>query len=282
MDNSFWFIILVIFFSSLFIYTILKEKSWKVLILYTFMTGLTYTVEVFIEIFFNAYNYYPHILKNSYFDNMLGAMASNMFSIPMSSVFIAILSPSLVTVVIFILLLLGIEILFLALGIYSHNWWNIMFTAIGVFGAFIISIFWYKKLNQHLNLFYRWATIFFSGFMIHTTILFIPVALLNAYLYQVNWFNDPFRDHTAFGSILIWVLTFLYTFVVIHMPKRYSILAVVIAVTVDFILYRSGILQIYDPFSFIYIIILRVIVILILIRMNHYLIQRTTEPFVYR
>jgi len=141
--NTIWYVLLGV--STIFeiIFSIIKAKRRKfVFAFYMSLVGAVLFFETIIFIVFRAYNYYPMIILTSPFDDALAGSLFSQFSVPATALLVAVLNLKYY----WILILAGIygliEELFLALGIYSHNWYRTWMTVVS-----LIIYFWWAKKN---------------------------------------------------------------------------------------------------------------------------------------
>jgi hypothetical protein len=196
MASAIWFLILAVLSLFLKIYTIWREKNPKVLALQFCMSGISGYFESVVFIWLQSYHYYPHILKNPYYDNTLGAYFSQVFYVSSVAVFIAAFHLEYGWILFFTGMFVGIEYLFLALGIYEVNWWRPAYTAVGLFIYFWIARKLYDSLLQASSRFIRLISLNFINYILYANLLVIPV-LAGHYHFAVGWFDDPARATIA-------------------------------------------------------------------------------------
>ncbi|MNP37294.1 hypothetical protein D3C76_1307360 [compost metagenome] len=90
--------------------------------------GMIYVFEYVILVCLHSYTYYPHILSDPYMDSMMGAFISNFLTVPTVGLIMVIYRLRFRWTVIFAMLMIGIEWLFLKLGIYKHEWWRLSYS----------------------------------------------------------------------------------------------------------------------------------------------------------
>lgn len=212
--NAYWYIGLVIPHILMLIFTFVKTKNSRVFLLYISIVGLGFIIEAVIYNLFDSYRYYPKIFKhNPSYDSNLGAVASNVFSLPIVATFIAVFRKNWIWMLFFVALFHGIEWLFLRLHIYSHNWWNTWFTSIGLPFYFIFAKVIYRQLLKPMRGLLHTLTLFliigpFSG-MFHI----MPIMLFSNRYYQLGLFENRYQDTTAFAAIYYLSATTLFVLV---------------------------------------------------------------------
>lgn len=274
MPNAFWYGVLIAASIIIIIFTLHKTKDKKVIALYTFISGLIYCFEYVVLILFNSYVYYPHLLKNAYFDSLVGAIVSNAFAVPMSAVFIAAVKPKWKWILFITLIFLMIESWFLKIEIYSHNWWRLLYTAMGLICCFLISVKWYSKLTAKITWVVRFITIYFSGILIQSSIVFILVALLDLYHYEIGWFENESQDHIAFVTAYIMFLSsILSSLATFELKWLWKIIILIPTLLFDYLLFWFGILNLSAGWSLWYFIFIRLFFLVLLVSINDNLLS---------
>lgn len=244
--NSWWYLGLGILSLILLIYTCFKKNWGRCLLLFMIMIGLGYIIEAIIYNFLHSYQYYPKFIKHSsFYDSNLGAIASNAFALPVAATFIATFRKNWFWILAITGIFAGIEWLFLELHIYTHNWWKIGYTALGLPFYFTMAKVLYQKILFPL-----------SGFM-HSIILFLitgtlsgdlhifPIMFFSNRYYEIGWFKNQAQDTTAFAAIFYLSASFFYVWVAkFHWKNKWIkyVLTVFCMFTVNIILQKVGIL----------------------------------------
>ncbi|WP_144555357.1 hypothetical protein [Bacillus sp. X1(2014)] len=186
----------------LLIYVCYKKGVRRSLLLFLAMVGLGYMIEAVIYNLLGSYQYYPKILKHDrIYDSNMGAIASNALALPVSATFIALFRKSWLWIVSFIGLFAGIEWLFLELHIYSHHWWKIGYTSLGLPFYFLSAKFLLKKMDfpikgkLHSFILFLIVGTFTGSFHI------LPIMLFTNRYYHLGWWTNQSKDTTAFGAI---------------------------------------------------------------------------------
>lgn len=242
--NSYLYISLMVISACFFIFTLWKKRDAKLLVLYMCMAGLTYSYEYIIFVWLESYNYYPQILDIPYYDSIFGAVASNGFTIPVLTVMIAAFGVGWVGRIILAVLLMGVEVLFIQLGVYEHYWYKTIFTGIGILIAFVIADFWLQKLRSDMSRLVRFVSLFMSAYFIKASVNFISSNIFQAFIYSVGWMEDPYRDSTAFITILNMFGGFVIALIVTYRLKWPWMIAALLFLTgIDYMLLRLEVLQ---------------------------------------
>lgn len=257
--NSYWYIGLGVFSLLLLVYVCYKKGTVLTLLVFLAMVQCAYIIETVIYIFGESYQYYPHFIKHSvYYDSNLGALASNLFIVPVLATLIATFRLNKLWSIFFTALLTVIEVLFVKLHIYIQYWWKTWYTTLGLFFVYFpLAKVIYKKILQPLKGRIHSLILFLCAAPILGTVHIMPIMCLYNRGYQVGWFKDPAHDTTAFASIYYLCIAILLV-VLVKLKWKYrwlkyiSLLAVLSIVT--FFLVKVGILHSYiwwDPWYYI-------------------------------
>jgi hypothetical protein len=98
----------------------------------------------------------------------------------------------------------GIEYLFLSLGIYKLNWWRPEYTAVGLVIYFWMAKKWYRFLLQPSSRFMRWSSLFCMNYGNYALIMAIPT-ILERFQLVGGWFDNAVRDTIAVIIIILLV-----------------------------------------------------------------------------
>lgn len=165
---------MLIIHSSLLGYSFYKTKNKKQL--FTLLMadiGFAYLLEYVVLNVFHAYTYKPKIIKKNFFDNVFGAILSQGIFVPFTAVFSTFMKIGWVGK-----LLLGgiyfslVELLFLKLKVYKHNWWRTIYTLILIPLYFNISD-WWNILLEKKNPVVRFISLFFMILVTEANLLFL-------------------------------------------------------------------------------------------------------------
>jgi hypothetical protein len=265
MPNFIWYGFLPILSIFLFIYTLWKVRNKKIFALYTFISGLTYLFEYFILVIFKAYEYHPNILKNSYNDGIIGAIVSNVFVVPMTSVFVGAFQLSWKWMVFITGIVLFIEELFIYLGIYKLFWWKPVYTGVGLIIWYLIAKKLYPKLKGDLSLIIRFIILYFTNVLIQATLIFGLTVFFDVYHYEIGWFQNKTRDHIAFKNAYVFFLSLIFTpLVTFNIKWTWKIIVILLITPLDCLFLKFGILHLSTNWSFVHFILLRIAIVLIL------------------
>ena len=208
MKNTFWthtswYIMLALTSAAalFFIYRKASQRA-KTFAFYFAVLGFTYSLEVLLLLVFNAYTYYPMIFpEDTFFDAVLGNIFSQV-SVSSSAVLICIYNLSIWWLAGFSFAYFLIDVLFIKLGIYEHNWFQSIFTLIGFFIYGLVVKHWYKLLSRRYLRLLFYLTLFLSSWSVSANLAgtmekIAGLRYFQSFLYQ----NDPSRSHTATALI---------------------------------------------------------------------------------
>lgn len=283
MNNAYWYIILCVASTFLFIYALYKNKDNKLIVLYFVIAGFTYFMEYFVLVLFKGYVYYPKILKNQYFDNIMGAVVSDGFTIPMISTFIAAFRLNFMKRLFISLFILLIEILFLKIKIYEHYWWSNYYTFFGSVIVFYYAQRWLSIIHKPIKHIIRFINLFFINLAIQASIVFILAGILKLYFYEISWFKDPVRSHVAFSTIYIIFISIIFVSLVTFQLGWISrTIAILLTSICDIILLNMDILHLSNKWSLINFLVFRIIILTILSLINKYWLPKTYLSIDYK
>lgn len=215
MYNSFWYFALLLSSSILFCFIIVKKRNTQTLFLYLTMVGYGYIIETTIFNFLGSYDYDPNIIKHdSFYDSELGAFFSNALSLPITATLIATFRLNWLWIVFFSGYFVGVEWLFLKLHIYTHHWWRLEYTGLGLPVYYVLA-----------KIFYKWILLPARGFR-HNLMLYLitgsicasahilPMLFFMNRFYRPGWFENVGRDSIAFSAIYYLCVSLLYCVIV--------------------------------------------------------------------
>jgi hypothetical protein len=245
--NSYWYLGLGILSILLLIYVYKKSRSPRGLLLFVAMIGLGYIIETVIYNFGHSYRYYPKFISHdSFYDSNMGAIASNALALPAVATFIAVLRKNWLWTLFFISIFAGIEWTFLKLNIYSHNWWKIGYTSLGLIVFFPIAKVFYQLLSQPLKGFVHSLLLFliigpFSG-----SFHIMPIMFFSIRYYELGLFDLHSQDTTAFSALFYLTASLFYVWIA---KQQWTVkwlkyvITPLMMYTVNVILEKAGILH---------------------------------------
>lgn len=121
MPNYLPYLILILVSIFILTYTIINQRQFGVFVLVISFSGMVYVAEFFVMVIGNCYYYKPEILSVPYYDNILGAIVSNLFILPALGVFAAYYKLRLKWIILFAITLVGVELAFEAMNITTQT-----------------------------------------------------------------------------------------------------------------------------------------------------------------
>lgn len=225
MPGYIYYIILAIVGLVLAIFIVIKSKDYLKLIIFFFFSAVVADCgEVLVMIILNSYCYKPGLFADTYRENIFGHILPNSTLWPATAVFIAAYSLRKGWFIVISLIYMALDILFLHLGIYEHNWWRTWMTGAAIFLYCMIVQFCYKKLDDS-----RYAIIKFISFsftlLAFTFLPLIPLLLTNRQFYSIGIYKDIYRESVVVSFTYHLIITSICTLLTAKFYKWYLYLA---------------------------------------------------------
>ncbi|PAE19918.1 hypothetical protein CHH80_14385 [Bacillus sp. 7504-2] len=239
--NKYPFIFLFVIHSSLLLYSFIKKKDRKTIsVLLMANMGMAYIFEYFVLHLFRAYCYKPKILKNHYFDNFLGAILSQAIYIPFTGVFLTAFKLNWKIKSAFIFYFHLVERLFLKLKIYKTRWWNPFHTSSMLPIFFFLSDKWYEQL-QRRNPLILFISLFFAIMGTGTNIIYLA-ALTGNFRFGKGRVHR-LEEHFIYAPLYSFVLSIFSAWTIRKGGWMGKWRILMFSLTVDSILFRSGVVK---------------------------------------
>ncbi|OXM87822.1 hypothetical protein [Paenibacillus rigui] len=208
-------------------------------------TGQIYLFEYIIMVILKSYEYRPHFISGPAFqDNVLGAVVSNMLSVPIIGVIAALYKLRFPWIAGLALVLAAIERFFSYIGVFKHFWWNEFFTFVSLIIFFLIAKLWVVQLKKGLRSIVYLSLLMFS-FSLASTMMF-TLALAGARLFHGGFFADPFRDDVAVATADAFVKALLITIIIIVTEKHlFRFGSIIVFAGLQALLVHKGVLHIF-------------------------------------
>ncbi|TGE32509.1 hypothetical protein [Desulfosporosinus sp. Sb-LF] len=246
--NTIWYVLLGISTVIEVIVSIIKAKRRKLAFaFYLTLVGLVLFFETMILIIFKAYNYYPMIILTSPFDDVLAGNLFSQFTVAATALLVAVFNLEYY----WIFLLSGlyglIEELFLALGIYSHNWYRTWMTVIG-----LIIFFWWAKRNYLKSLNgirpLRYYLYIILGLFPLDVVTLLWGFILSGYQnYSRNFIPDPIRSPYVLALLYYLFVATIMVFIYFSKLKRLLKSMIILAIyVVNYFSYKLHIIYFYN------------------------------------
>ncbi|MDR3543623.1 MAG: hypothetical protein P4L69_22105 [Desulfosporosinus sp.] len=246
--NTIWYVLLGVLTVFEVIFSIIKSKRYKfVFAFYMTLAGLVFFFETIILIIFRAYNYYPMIILSSPFDDVLAGNLFSQFSVAATALLVAVFNLEYYWMIIMSGIYGLIEELFLALGIYSHNWYRTWMTFVT-----LIVYFWWAKRN-YLNSLkgikpLRYYFFIFIGLFPLDVVTILWAFILSGYQnYTGNFIPDPVRSPYVV-AVLYYVLLAI-TMILIYFLKlkwRWKSIVILTFYGVNYLAYKIHIFYFFN------------------------------------
>ncbi|MDR3666920.1 MAG: hypothetical protein P4L35_08765 [Ignavibacteriaceae bacterium] len=246
--NTIWYVLLGV--SAIFevIFSIIKAVRRKfAFAFYMTLVGVVLSFETMILILFSAYNYFPMIILTSPFDDVLAGNLFSQFSVAATALVIAVFNLEYYWIFILSGIYGLIEELFLALGVYSQNWYRTWMTVVG-----LIIYFWWAKKNYSKRLEginpLRYYYYIILGLFPLDVVTFLWAFILSGYQnYTKSFIPDPVRSPYVV-AVLYYVLV-ATTMVSIYFSKfKWTLKSIVISAIygVNYLAYRKHIFYFFN------------------------------------
>lgn len=245
-SNKYPFIFLLIIHVALLLIAFLRkrEKSKTLLVLLTSNMSFAYLFEYFVLNLFHGYKYKPRILKVNFLDNVLGAILSQAFYIPLTAIFITAFDLKWKAKSLFILYFQMIELLFIKLKVYKVYWWKPIYTMLLLPIFFLISDKWYHYLQKGNRLILI-TTLYLSIMGTDVNINYLAAVFGNFRLGKGLRFT--WKEHFVYSPLYAMILAFITTWSIRKGGWYGSVRAFVLSLIFDWVLYRRGFLKVRYP-----------------------------------
>ncbi|MBM7586589.1 hypothetical protein JOC86_003141 [Bacillus pakistanensis] len=241
-----WIPFLLISVVSIFVlmYTGYKIKQPLVIFFWLFISGVSYFFEFIIFIILDSYTYEPLILRNSYNDNVLGSVSSQLLAVPVAITFATFLTSKKRWIFAFVGIFAIIEEIFLKIGVYDHYWWKSYYTSFFLTIAFFLARYWYSYLQKKEHMWHYLITLFFALSTIVLTSTWALSSLIGIYKIHLGWFDNEIKDITSGNILYFWLATYFYSLVIFYKNRdwKYLLAGLLFFSVVEFYMWRNGII----------------------------------------
>ena len=274
MNHAYWYYGLIIISLVLLIGSILLKKDLKLLAFSFILTGIIHPAEVFILFIIPGYRYIPHMLPNIWFDNVAGAIVSDLFVLPTAGVVINAFSFSWGSIIGFSAVFAGIDYLFVHLDIYEHYWWNSLYTSIVFITLIAISKWIWKRVKQDDQpLLFKLAMVYLIISSILTVISFFSNEILNLYQFQIGWLQEPMREHLLVSSTYLYLVSIVVTLSLgLRLSTSSRVIIILLLTAFNWLLGYYGILMqlsVFPPVCYTLVQVLSAIILIYILRITH-------------
>jgi hypothetical protein len=234
------FIILLILHVMILVFTFHKKRDKSYFVLLLSNIGFAYLFEFFVLNLFQAYTYYPNILKNRKLDNYLGAIFSQAIYVPIVATAITAFKLKWKWKLFFSFYFVMIEHLFIQLKIFRNNWWKTSYTFLFLLICFFGSDKWYQLLNKKLP-FVKWITSYMAIYSYNMNVFFILSVF--KLLKMGNGVFESWKKHFTIVPFYSYFISAI-TLITYKTKRKYSnLLGVLFLSFIDYILYLCKIFK---------------------------------------
>lgn len=241
--NTVWYIALAIISIAMISISVIKASDRKKALAFFFaVLGMTYFIEVFLMLVTDAYAYYPKIASDSFHESLIGNFFSQ-YSVSASAVLIAVFGLKIRWQIAFSIAYFLIDVLFVRLGIYAHNWYRSWYTLAGFFIYNRIVIKWHKKVFAKPSKFTYFSTLFLSTFAIGGNAIGTTLNFLEIRRFSMGLFSQATKDNTATG--IIYGILIALIIIPLYRLKSHTVLkclAFLAMFVFDYVLYKVGVI----------------------------------------
>ena len=192
--NTIWYILLAVIALLELIFVMFKTKRRRLTFaFFLIILGITLSLETIILIFLKSYKYYPMIIKTSPnpFDDILAGNLFSQFSVSVSVLLVVVLNLKYYWYFIFAGIYGIIEESFLALGIYSHNWYRTWMTVIMFPLAIWMTKKMYSKIIRGIKPIFYYAYIILGLFPLNVFTIIWGLMVCGYLDFNTTIFHDP-------------------------------------------------------------------------------------------
>jgi hypothetical protein len=219
----------------------LKARNRRLTIaFYLTVVGIVLHFETTIFIFMKAYNYYPMILKNPPMpiDDMLLGNLFSQTSVSATALLVAVLNLKYYWYFIFAVIYGIIQELFVALGIYNHNWYRTWMTVVSLPIYFWIAKKMYEKITSGIKPLFYYGYIYLGLFILSSaTLTHILFMITRHEDFNTTLLPDPVNSR----FIILWIHFHLLAIPIMLMYfLRFKLIWKALVILVLYILYYIG------------------------------------------
>lgn len=278
MKNTYWYLGLAVIGLLLLTFTLWKKKDIRLLVLLFCLDGISHPFETTVLLLHPGYRIMPGISGNKLLDGAQGAFISDFFIISSAAVMVAAFNLKPVWMLLTASFIMGIEWLFLSLGIYEHYWWKTIYTGIGLMTfLYIGKKIWSAIRDNYLNRYVLLLILYFSFLVVHNILTFTSAASFHKFHFEAGWFPDPTMDHLIFGAVYLYIISIIAAVLVwARINWSFRIMGLVAMYALDFLLFKKGILRFDSNWNILHLMAIHISAISILMLFQWVLVRRRT------
>lgn len=201
MKAIYWYCALAVIGAVLTVFIMFRKKNYYELLTFFLSAMMTaFTGEMIVLLIFNSYSYYPGVFKDYYAEDIFGHIIPNATLWPATALLVAACSLRCRWIALITAIYTLLDVLYVRLGIYGHNWWRTWMTSIAIFSYCVLMKAWYTQLKNRRHTLLKFITFWLALLVI----MKLPVSILLLAGMQhtyVGWFEDSYRDSGIFSVI---------------------------------------------------------------------------------
>lgn len=191
--NTIWYLLLdAVTILELIVILVSTRRRKFAFAFYLTLCGIEVLLfETFVFLLTRAYDYAPKIILTQPFDdNLLGKVFSQL-SVSATAVLVSVFKLKLIWIVMLSAIYAIVEEVFLALGVYSHNWYRTWMTPIALTAFFWGSKKYYAALLKGPKPFVHYLNIYTGLFPMFVLTILWAFSLAGVQNYVASMFRDP-------------------------------------------------------------------------------------------
>lgn len=224
-----WYVLLGILAVIELTYALVRADDRKFAFAYYLsLTGAAFHVEVFLMNMMKAYTYYPMIIPNAPFDDSLVGDVFSQISVAATALLVCILKLRVRWILLLVLLYGLVEGLFLALGIYSHNWYRTWMTLVLLAFYFFLSQKLYERMLKRMRPPVLYALVVAGLFPMYIVTVAWAFILAGYQNFSLTLLPDPNASRSLLVMLHFALLTGSMMYIRYGKPARYWSAAIVL------------------------------------------------------
>ena len=269
MTNVFWYNCVAAIGIILIIFTLYKKKNIiNLLAFFLSVSALAYLCEVVVLFVFNSYVYKPGLFPDPIQESIYGHLVCNGFFWGGFSLLVAAFQLRYYWILLISVFFMLTEVLFVKLGLYSHYWWRIYMTGLGVIIFLFIAKKWFLMLIEKRHKLVRYITFYFIAwlFLLGPSVILL---MLDRQHFGIGLVKNYYRDGILFDAPYHLILSFVYIFFVNSLKKFYwKATPLFVILLSDFIMMKLNILTFKNDWNLFYLTQLRYLCLLLYIMLE--------------
>ncbi len=238
--NTIWYVLLGIVTLVELVFTMIKAQKRKLTFAFFLsVLGITLHYELMILIFFKGYVYYPKIIQNATtpFDDVLSGNLFSQFSIAATLLLVTVMNLKYYWYIVFALIYGAIEELFIALGIYTQNWYRTWMTVLILPFAFWLSKKMYMAIIKGVKPIIYYLYVYLGLFPLHIITIIWGLMLAGYLEYSRELLSDPISSRHFMAMLNFYML--LIPMMLIYFSKMKWVWKILL-IPVTYLIYYLG------------------------------------------